>query len=143
MKNLDDNKVELCECGSLNHIFVWRYDESDNTLIFMTRLNKFGFLKRIKQSFKYLFGNVSNYGDYDELLLNPNQIEDMKRYLSIINIHANYKDIWDHGIDCFGDSKKFIEYLKSEPEICEGEKVIDQSPQIINNEIGRIEHGIL
>ena len=56
-------------CGSMEHIFVVTADDED--LFIETHLSPLPFFERLKHAVQYLFGYRSRWGDFDEILLNP------------------------------------------------------------------------
>ena len=59
----------ICRCGSLEHIFVVTADEED--LFIEVHLSPLPFVERVKHAIQYLFGYRSRWGDFDEILLDP------------------------------------------------------------------------
>ena len=58
-----------CVCGSLEHIFIVTADDDD--LFIEVHLSPLPFFERLKHAVQYLFGYRSRWGDFDEILLNP------------------------------------------------------------------------
>jgi hypothetical protein len=53
----------------MEHIFVVTADDED--LFIETHLSPLPFFDRLKHAVQYLFGYRSRWGDFDEILLNP------------------------------------------------------------------------
>jgi len=62
--------------------------------------------------------------------------------IEVLNIRELPEDIIKHGIEVFGNKEQFEKWLLSSPPITRGKKVIDLSDEEINDELGRIEHGL-
>ena len=145
---MEKTEIFICECGSLEHTYAFWYDEDFNDVHFMPHLRQHrNFFKRIGVAIKYIFGYKSRYGDFDSVIINPDDIKKIKRYFDMsetfIFLEQNPK-ILEMGIDTFGNKKELNEWLLSTTPYSKanGGRVIDMKPEEIINEIGRIEHGI-
>jgi hypothetical protein len=65
----------ICRCGSLQHSFVVTGDEED--LFFEVHLTPLPFWKRLKNAVKYVMGQRSSYGDFEEIILSPEMALDL------------------------------------------------------------------
>jgi len=82
-----EREIYVCDCSSLEHIVAFTYDEEDQFLYIQPRLNpKQSFLKRLRHAVKYVFGYRSRYGDFEEIILNINDIQILKNRLNSIDI---------------------------------------------------------
>ena len=83
---MEQNKREIlvCECHSLEHQFAIWYNEDDNVLYIEPHLNRKPLLDRIKYAIKYVLGYQSNYGAFDEFILNSEDAEKLIGYLEKI-----------------------------------------------------------
>ena len=71
-----------CDCGDFDHLFRLTYWKDDPDFIYMyIHLRPHGFFRRMWNATKYVFGWRSKYGDFDELLLNPEYAEKFKLVL--------------------------------------------------------------
>lgn len=146
---MEKTEIFICECGSLEHSYAFWYDDEFNDVHFMPHLKQHrNFFKRISIAIKYIFGYKSRYGDFDSMIINPEDIKKIKNYFNMSEVsHFLFKnpEIKEKGIDCFGDEGSLSDWLLSvtahSKANCRG-RVIDMKPEEIINEIGRIEHGI-
>jgi len=67
------NEILVCECSSLEHMVVIRYDDEDVYL--GVHLTKRSFLDRLKYGIKYIFGYQSTYGAFEEVILHKDHLE--------------------------------------------------------------------
>ena len=58
-----------CRCGSIEHIFVITADEED--LFIEVHLAPLPFWKRLGNAVRYILGERSPYGDFEEIILSP------------------------------------------------------------------------
>jgi hypothetical protein len=80
---MEKPEVFFCHCYSPEHQFIFHYFEDDNELILEVHLTTYkNFFKRLWAGLKYAFGHRSRYGEFDEIVINPN---DKERFLNIIN----------------------------------------------------------
>lgn len=99
MKNDIGTEQELfvCDCGDISHQFVvsWCPDDSDynDLMYFEIHLNQTkGFWKRLWIAIQYVFGHRSNFGAFDEILLNKHSAKRLHEELNKF-ITANEKKI--------------------------------------------------
>ena len=65
----------VCKCSSMQHSFVVSADEED--LFIEVHLSPLPIWGRIKNAISYVFGKRSVYGDFEEVLLSPNDAIDL------------------------------------------------------------------
>lgn len=68
----------VCQCGSIDHQFVVTYDEeepSNDCVYISVHLTKLPLLKRLKHAIRYVLGKSSVYGDFEEVILDQDQIK--------------------------------------------------------------------
>ena len=65
----------ICKCSSMQHSFVVSADEED--LFIEVHLSPLPIWGRIKNAISYIFGKRSVYGDFEEVLLSPNDALDL------------------------------------------------------------------
>ncbi len=65
----------VCRCFSLEHSFVVSADDED--LFIEVHLASVPFWRRLKNSMRYVLGRKSKWGDYEEILLSPEQALDL------------------------------------------------------------------
>lgn len=64
-----ENFIIICECHSVEHQVVFRYDDEDDEVYMNIYLNKPSFLKRLK----YLFGYKCRFGHWDEVIIHKDK----------------------------------------------------------------------
>lgn len=81
---MKDEKWYVCQCHSLEHFFVISYDQTWNDSVFVNvYLSHLPFFKRFILGIKYIFGYKSRYGNYEEILLDKTQVNDLIQRLQI------------------------------------------------------------
>jgi hypothetical protein len=79
-----NNDLFICRCGSNHHQFILTYDESDGILYVTMHLNSLPFWQRVIHGLCYIFGRKSIYGDFEEVLLDKTQIDELSTKLNNI-----------------------------------------------------------
>lgn len=79
-----EKKIILCECSSIEHQLVFVRFEDEPEMIYMevhltTHRN---FWKRLWFGLKYAFGHKSNYGAWDEFILEKSSLKEMRKFLA-------------------------------------------------------------
>lgn len=64
-----------CRCYSIEHSFVISADEDD--LFIEVHLASAPFWARVKNAVRYVLGRKSKWGDFEEILLSPDQALDL------------------------------------------------------------------
>ena len=83
-----ENKFVLCNCGSPEHQFILSYDPDetnpqDQILYLQVHLVTWeGFFRRLWTSLKYALGHRSRYGEFDEVLVNRTQAEEIQGFIT-------------------------------------------------------------
>lgn len=65
----------LCRCHSIEHSFIVSADEED--LFIEVHLAAAPFWVRVKRAIRYVLGYKSKWGDFEEILLSPDQALDL------------------------------------------------------------------
>lgn len=65
----------LCRCFSIEHSFVVSADEED--LFIEVHLASLPFWGRVRSAIRYILGRKSKWGDFEEILLSPEQALDL------------------------------------------------------------------
>ena len=65
----------LCRCYSIEHSFVVSADGED--LFIEVHLSSVPFWSRVKNAVRYVLGRKSKWGDFEEVLLSPEQALDL------------------------------------------------------------------
>ena len=64
-----------CRCGSMQHMFVVSADQDD--MFIEIHLAPFTFWERVRNAIRYVLGERSIYGDFEEILLTPEMALDL------------------------------------------------------------------
>jgi len=72
----------ICKCNSLEHQIIFDFDEENKELFCSVHLFPLSFWKRFVHAIKYTFGYRCKYGDFEEIIIKP---EDKERLLNLIN----------------------------------------------------------
>jgi hypothetical protein len=79
---MSDRKIFICECHSLEHQVSFWYEQDEGTLYVETHLvTHRNFFKRLWVGLKYAFGYKSRFGEWDEILLDPNSQKELYKWL--------------------------------------------------------------
>jgi hypothetical protein len=78
-----DNDLFVCVCGDLSHQLIVSKDKEESEVIVTIHLTSLPFLERVKVAFKYLLGNQSKYGAFEEVILS--QVETNKLVEKLTN----------------------------------------------------------
>lgn len=83
-----DRKIFVCDCHSLEHQFTFWFDEEYNELYFEPHLHDstWPWYKRFWKRLRYVFGNKSRLGAWDEIIINPEDANKIIEYLNKIVI---------------------------------------------------------
>lgn len=68
-------KFFVCQCNSLQHLFVVTPEEDE--IYLEVHLSPLPFWKRVRNAVRYVFGRRSKYGDFEEIILSPSQAFDL------------------------------------------------------------------
>lgn len=87
MKKTD---IILCGCYSPEHQIIVHYDDDEDCesgfvepiCYLHIHLNKLPFWGRVKYAVKYILGRQSNYGAFDEFIINPKDIDKFENIVS-------------------------------------------------------------
>lgn len=110
------NELLICECHSTDHQYIFLYDDDkdsnghvDRTVYIHTHLNTFGFWKRLKYGIMYIFGYKSRYGDYDEFIINPEDVGKFENVVKFLKGDENKKDFEDLNNDLDDEVSSYID----------------------------------
>lgn len=96
---MEQRETFICECHSLEHQYSFWYDEEDNQLYFEPHLYQGGnWFKRFWGRVKYLVGNKSRYGAFDEVIIKPEDAFKIVEYLEKLT-NKDVDKIVDRGRD--------------------------------------------
>ena len=104
-KTMEQNEILICECSSVEHQIVLRYDDEDKDegLAYAEiHLVKLPFFKRLLRGLKYIFGYKCKYGDFEEIILSPKharQIYFLYRHLNKPNLDNGQAETQDKDND--------------------------------------------
>lgn len=78
----------LCQCGDPSHQLIIFYDDEQEvpTVYVTVHLSpNRNFFKRLWRGIKYIFFNKrSIYGDFDEIILRPNDVDKLRRAVELL-----------------------------------------------------------
>lgn len=81
---MKDN-VLICSCHDIEHQLIFTYDEDDNIIYMHIHLvNHNNILKRLLIGIKYILGYKCRYGNFDEFIIDVNNIEDFRKVITKI-----------------------------------------------------------
>lgn len=80
------DQIILCSCGSTEHQMLISYfnDNEDKEVYVHIHLNHLSFWKRLILGIKYIFGYTSKYGHWDEMILNPDHVSQLKSVIKYL-----------------------------------------------------------
>lgn len=79
----DSREHYVCSCGSLEHTFVFSYDNEEKELVLSVYLNQYrSFFQRLLVALKYVLGYKCKYGHWDTVLLSTEETQKLHNQLS-------------------------------------------------------------
>ena len=82
------DELLLCQCGDPSHQLIIFYDDEQEvpTVYVTVHLSpNRNFFKRLWRGIKYIFFNKrSIYGDFDEIILRPNDVDKLRRVVELL-----------------------------------------------------------
>lgn len=88
-----NQKTFICECKSLEHQITFRYFDDEDMLYVSTHLiTHKNIFKRIWVAIKYIFGYKSRYGNWDEFIFEPNDIDKLNIIIREIKKNRTNRD---------------------------------------------------
>lgn len=143
--NSQASEALVCECGSLNHVYRLYYDDEYGELHwYITIPQHRNIFQRIWRALGYIVGIKGRYGDYDGIIMNPDDINKVRPYLdkSEVRVFLNRNpEIEKDGLRLWGDYTKLSNWLLTKTSysgaVCGG-RVIDMLPKEVLAAINRI-----
>lgn len=83
--SFDHEELLLCKCGDPSHCAMIRYVNTDKDVELIVFLARPGFWRRILHACKYIFGSRSIYGDFDTILLRPQDAMKLQKVVDHLN----------------------------------------------------------
>ena len=80
----------ICQCGDPSHQFIINTDNDTcgASAFISVHLNReHNIFKRIWNAFKYVFGKRSVYGDFDEIVINPDDADRLQKVVDFLKEH--------------------------------------------------------
>lgn len=76
----------ICTCESLEHQAVFTYFENDQggDVYLEIHLKPRNLFRRIINAVRYVFGHRSVYGDFDEMVINPEDVDKLERIVEYL-----------------------------------------------------------
>ena len=91
MRGFEIEELFICECGDPSHQFIISADKetTEGPCAFISvHLNReHNIFKRIWYAIKYVFGARSIYGDFDEIIINPNDADRLQKVVDFLKTH--------------------------------------------------------
>lgn len=78
-KNILDDILLICSCGSKEHQLIIQKDEDTTSFVYLSvHLRPLPWYKRIKLAIKYIFGYKSCYGAFEEFIFDKSHVDKLK-----------------------------------------------------------------
>lgn len=91
MREFEIEELFICQCGDPSHQFIIAADKDtiEGACAFVSvHLNReHSIFKRIWAAIKYVFGRRSIYGDFDEVIINPNDADKLQKVVDFLKRH--------------------------------------------------------
>lgn len=99
----DINELLICQCGDPAHQLIFSYDkgvdenkrlvkELEMVYVSVHLIRETNFFKRLWNGLKYIFSNKrSIYGDFDEVILRPEDADKLQKVVDYLNHIKNDK----------------------------------------------------
>lgn len=88
MKNKTEDIRELfvCQCNDPQHQFIIQTIDFDNdpAVYLSVLLTPVGFFKRLRHGIKYIFGHRCRYGDFQEIIINPDDADRLQNVVDML-----------------------------------------------------------
>ena len=79
MKEKELQELIICACHSPEHQIIFRTVEGWNEVFMAIHLTKMPFFKRLWHGIKYIFGYKCMFGDFDEVIISPDDVEKFEK----------------------------------------------------------------
>ncbi len=87
MKELEE--FILCQCENIEHQMLFRTVEGDTDVYVSYHLRKLRWYERLWNGIKYIFGYTSIYGDFDEMILKPEDAPKLRKVVKWLESNHN------------------------------------------------------
>ncbi len=91
MRGFEIEELFICQCGDPSHQFIISADKetTEGACAFVSvHLNReHNVFKRIWAAIKYVFGARCIYGDFDEVIINPNDADRLQKVVDFLKKH--------------------------------------------------------
>ena len=91
MRGFEIEELFICQCGDPRHQFIISADKetTEGPCAFVSvHLNReHNVFKRIWTAIKYVFGRRCIYGDFDEVIINPNDADRLQKVVDFLKEH--------------------------------------------------------
>lgn len=91
MRGFEIEELFICQCGDPSHQFIISVDKetTEGACAFVSvHLNReHNVFKRIWTAIKYVFGTRCIYGDFDEVIINPNDADRLQKVVDFLKKH--------------------------------------------------------
>ena len=74
----------ICSCHNVEHSIIFHYDKEYKGVYISIHLKNLSFIERLKNGIKYIFGFKSKYGDFDEFMVNENDLDKFKKIVETL-----------------------------------------------------------
>ena len=82
--NKEINELFMCQCGSVEHTVIAQYWPDENDVYLSIHLAPLSFWERVKNGIKYIFGHRSKYGDFQEIIINPDDADRLQDVVDML-----------------------------------------------------------
>ena len=88
MRGFEIEELFICQCGDPSHQFIIAADkettEGPCAFISVHLSREHNIFKRMWYAIKYVFGARSIYGDFDEIIINPNDADRLQKVVDFL-----------------------------------------------------------
>tara|TARA_R110000851_G_scaffold293087_1_gene447658 strand:+ start:2247 stop:2546 length:300 start_codon:yes stop_codon:yes gene_type:complete len=97
---LEERKIFICDCNSLEHQYSFWYDNENNNIYFEPHLNysDYPWYKQVVKKVAYVFGYTSTYGAWDKVIIKNDDAIKLNKLLSKV-MEVEIKTIANRGRD--------------------------------------------
>lgn len=126
---------------------MWYDEEFGDLHWYITVPQHRNIFQRVWRALGYIVGKKPRYGDYDGIIINPDDIMKIRLYpdkSEVRHFLNRNPEIEKADLELWESYEDLSEWLLSKTRYSKGVyggRVIDMNPEEILNEIGRIEHG--
>jgi hypothetical protein len=82
---MNNKEILICKCNSDEHQYLVYYSNDEYPMVYIhPHLIKRSFWYRLKYGLKYIFGYKTQYGAWDEFIINPDDVDKIENIVKFL-----------------------------------------------------------